>query len=613
VGSSGKNRFFVLILGVAAVFLVLLLRLWNLQVIEGYRYRTQSEDNRIRQVPISPARGPVFDRNGELLVENRPSFNLMVLPREVGDREALFARLSAFTGQDVASLEKNWQKGKRQPHYLPLPLVEDLGRERMEQLAENAVNLPGVFIEARPVRYYPFGDMAAHVLGYMGQINEEELQKTDYDGYRSGDFVGKSGLEKDLEADLRGEAGNHLIEVDVKGKMLRILRTREPKPGRQVYLTLDRGLQQTLEKAFGDEAGSAVVLDVHTGEVLAMASNPRFNPADFAQGISSTEWQQLLQNPRHPLTNKVLQGQYPPGSTFKIVTALAALKAGVTTPERSFFCPGQITIGNHRFRDWKRGGHGMTDLRKALKESCDVWFYQVGFETGIDKISSMAMALGLGHSTGIDLSGEKKGLIPTREWKRRAFHEDWFDGETVNVSIGQGFVLTTPLQLAVMTATVANGGTVYRPYLVSKVEDPSGEVVFQNRPTVVREVGLKEENLRVVREALAAVVNEPHGTAYSCRLEGLRMAGKTGTAQVVRLKEKLSVHKDEDIPYRFRDHALFVAFAPAEDPEIAMAVVVEHGLHGGSAAAPICQAVFARYFDVRPAGSKEEAVSSEGD
>ncbi|NLC71939.1 MAG: penicillin-binding protein 2 [Desulfuromonadaceae bacterium] len=596
----------------AAIFLILLLRLWNLQVIEGHRYRTQSEDNRIRFVPISPARGPVFDRNGELLVENRPSFNLMVLPREVGEKEVLFARLNAFTGQDPETLEKNWQKGRKQPRYLPLALAEDLGWERMELLAENAVDLPGVFVEAQPVRSYPFGDMAAHVLGYMGQIGEEELQKSDYEGHRGGDFIGKSGLERGLEGHLRGEPGNHLIEVDVKGKKLRILRTREPRPGRQVYLTLDRKLQQVLEKAFGDEAGGAVVVNVHSGEVLAMVSSPCFNPAHFAQGISSAEWQQLLEDHRHPLSNKAIQGQYPPGSTFKIVTALAALESGLVKPDRQVFCPGQIHIGNRRFRCWKRGGHGWTDLRKALKESCDVWFYQVGFETGIDRISAMSLGLGLGTATGIELSGEKKGLIPTREWKRRAFKEDWFDGETVNASIGQGFVLTTPLQLAVMTAAVANGGTVYRPYLVSRIEDPSGELIFQNKPTVVNHVDLKEENVRAVREALTAVVNEQRGTAWSSRLEGVRMAGKTGTAQVVKLKDKIPPNREEEVPYRFRDHALFVAFAPADKPEIAMAVVVEHGMHGSSMAAPICQALFAHYFGVQAVGAREGIVP-EGD
>ncbi|NLV24540.1 MAG: penicillin-binding protein 2 [Deltaproteobacteria bacterium] len=612
MGNSGKNRFFALLAGVAGIFLVLLLRLWNLQVIEGPRYRTQSEDNHIRMVPISPARGPVFDRNGELLVENRPSFNLMVLPREIGERGTLFRRLSALAGRDPEALEKNWEKGKRQPRYLPLALAEDVGWERMELLAENAVDLPGVFIEAKPVRSYPFGDMAAHVLGYMGQIAEEELQKNDYEGYRSGDFIGKSGLERALESHLRGEPGNHLIEVDVKGKQLRILRTKEPKPGRQVYLTLDRNLQQTLEEAMGDQAGGAVVIKVNSGEVLAMASSPRFNPARFAQGISAAEWQQLLEDHRHPLSNKVIQGQYPPGSTFKIVTALAALEAGMVKADRAVFCPGQIHIGNRRFRCWRRGGHGWTDLRKALKESCDVWFYQVGFETGIDRISAMSLALGLGQPTGIDLAGEKKGLIPTREWKRRAFKENWFDGETVNASIGQGFVLTTPMQLAVMMAAVANGGTVYRPFLVSRIEDPTGEVVFENKPTATRQNDLQEENLRMMREALSAVVNEQRGTAWRSRLEGLRMAGKTGTSQVVKLKEKILSHKEDEIPYRFRDHALFVAFAPAEKPEIAMAVVVEHGQHGSSAAAPVCQAVFAHYFGVRPAGGHEGTVF-EGD
>ena len=609
---AGKNRFFILTGGVVGIFLVLLLRLWNLQVIDSHRYRVQAEDNRIRYVPIHPPRGPVFDRNGELLVGNRPAFNLMALPREVEDRALLFSRLAALAGLDPATLEKNWQKGRRQPRYLPLMLANDIGWDRMELIEENAVDLTGVFIEVQPVRFYPHGDLAAHALGYLGQVAEEELQKSDFEGYRAGDFIGKSGLERGLEGYLRGEPGDHLIEVDVKGKKLRILRTREPKPGGQVHLTLDWQLQQAVENAFGNEAGGAVVVDVRNGGILALVSRPGFNPAHFAQGISETEWLQLLRDPRFPLSNKVVHGQYPPGSTFKIVTALAALKSGLIQPDRQVFCPGEITLGNRRFRCWKQGGHGWTDFRKAIKESCDTWFYQIGFEVGIDRISAMAFALGLGQPTGVDLGGEKGGLIPTREWKRKAFREEWVDGETVNASIGQGFVLTTPLQLAVMTAAVANGGTVYRPHLVARVEDPSGEILFQGTPTVRSRVEFNDRQLRAVREALVAVVNERRGTAWNSRLVGVQVAGKTGTAQVVKLKEKNLQTPNQEIPYRFRDHALFVAYAPAEKPEIAMAVVVEHGMHGSRAAAPLCQAVFARYFGAT-IPPRDEQSGLEGD
>jgi penicillin-binding protein 2 len=330
-----------------------------------------------------------------------------------------------------------------------------------------------------------------------------------------------------------------------------------------------------------------------------MVSRPGFNPAHFARGIKGEEWKKIIMDSRHPLQNKAIKGQYPPGSTFKIVTALSALQAGIANTETVVYCPGSFTMGNRRFRCWKRGGHGWTDMRKALKESCDVYFYKVGYELGIDILSETAVSLGLGDRTGIDLDGEKKGLMPDRDWKWRRFGEKWYDGETVNASIGQGFVLATPIQLAVMTAAVANNGKVMKPYVVSRVEHWSGEKLLENVPTVVNKIGLDSKHLHAVFKGLEAAVNERKGTAWTSRLEKIRIAGKTGTAQVVKLKEKLDKNKDEeDIPYNLRDHALFVACAPAEKPEIAVAVVVEHGSHGGSVAAPITQAIFSHYFGV---------------
>ncbi len=594
-----KKQFRILVAVVVGIFLILILRLWYLQIINTDGFRTQSEENRTRYVLIPAERGPLFDRNGDLLVENRPSFNILALRQEVGDREELFSALAKLMGVEAAELEKNWQHSKALPPYIPVLLAEDVGWDTMEKIEENTVTLPGILVEPQPMRAYPHGVMAAHLLGYLGQVTEKELRSPGFEDYYPGAYVGKSGLEKVLDPYLRGSPGEHRIEVDVKGKMLRVLKTREPKPGNRVFLTIRKDLQEAAEKAFGDQAGAAVALDIHSGEVLAMVSRPGFNPAHFARGIRGEEWKKILTDSRHPLQNKAIKGQYPPGSTFKIVTALAALKAGTATPETVVYCPGSVKYGNRRFRCWKRGGHGWTDIRKAVKESCDVYFYKVGYELGIDQLSETAKNLGLGARTGIDLDGEKKGLMPDRDWKWKRFGEKWYDGETVNASIGQGFVLATPIQLAVMTAAVANGGKVMKPYVVSRVEHWSGQKLLENEPTVVREVKFEKRHLKAVSEGLEAAVNERKGTAWTSRLEGVRIAGKTGTAQVVKLKEKLGKNTaEEDIPYRFRDHALFVAYAPVEAPEIAVAVVVEHGSHGGSVAAPITQAIFSHYFGI---------------
>ncbi|MEJ2698411.1 MAG: penicillin-binding protein 2, partial [Desulfuromonadales bacterium] len=547
-----KKRFLLLSLGAIGIFLLLAMRLWYLQIINVDRYRELSEKNRIRYVPITAPRGPILDRNGDLLVDNRPAFGVSVLRQEVENRDELLQRLSVFLGVEKAKLESRWKEGRNYPIFHPLPLAEDVSRDVLEKVQENSVELPGVLIEVRPLRAYPHKEMAANLLGYLGEISDNDLQSPAFQDYRPGDFVGRSGLEKNLESYLRGKDGERRVEVDVQGKELRILKTLEPKPGDKVFLTLRSDLQQAAAEAFGDKAGAAVALDVHTGEVLAMVSKPSFDPALFAGGISSKEWVALLRNPRHPLQNKAIRGQYPPGSTFKIITALAALQAGVVSPSTEVDCKGSITLGRRVFRCWKRWGHGLIGLNSAIKESCDVWFYEAGLAVGIDRIAEMARKFGLGQPLGFRLEGEKGGLIPDRDWKRRRFGTGWYDGETAIAAIGQGYDLVTPLQLATMTAAVANGGTVFRPHVVKRIEDFSGKVVLENAPEAIRTVSLKGGVLRAVRLGMEAAVNDPHGTAGSCKLRQVRVAGKTGTAQVV--KRKGEDERGEDVSYRFRDH-----------------------------------------------------------
>ncbi|MHB8978650.1 MAG: penicillin-binding protein 2 [Trichloromonadaceae bacterium] len=594
--SGWRKRFILLSLAAALVFALLLLRLWYLQVISAERYLALSEKNRIRHVAIAAPRGPIYDRNGELLVDNRPSFGISVLRQEVDDEADLLDRLAGYLQVPREDLQKRWDAGLRFPSFRPVPLAEDISRDVLELVQENSVNLPGVLIEVRPLRSYPYAESAAHLFGYLGEITEAELQSKDFEGYRPGDFVGKSGLEKSLEPKLRGIAGQRRVEVDVRGKELRLLKIQDSVPGNKVYLTIDRKLQQATEAAFGETSGSAVVMDVRTGAVLAMASLPSFNPALFARGISGEEWINLLQNPHHPQQKKTIKGQYPPASTFKIVTALAALKAGIANPATSVNCTGSFSLGNRAFRCWKRHGHGRVDLKKALKESCDIWFYQFGLELGIDRLSQMAFDLGLGESLGFPLEYEKSGLIPTRQWKKKRFGTRWYDGETVIASIGQGYVLTTPLQLATMMSTVVNGGTVLRPQVVRRVESLGGELLREVTPQVIKSTPLAPGDLKVVLKALDAVVNEPGGTAWSSRINEVQYGGKTGTAQVVRLRDDRD--RKREIPYQFRDHGLFVGYAPVDDPQIVVAVVVEHGGGGGSAAAPVARKIIASYFGI---------------
>ncbi|OGR34158.1 MAG: penicillin-binding protein 2, partial [Desulfuromonadales bacterium GWD2_61_12] len=593
-----RRRFLFLTILAVAVFLVLLGRLWYLQVIRAEDYQALSERNRVRYVPIEPPRGPVFDRHGELLVENRPAFGVSVLRNEVSFPEPLLQRLSTLLGISLEELKRRWEAGRRLPRYQPLPLATDIGRDAMEQIQENSLALPGVLIEVQPVRSYTHGAMAAHTFGYVGEISEKDLAGGKFEGYRSGDTVGKIGLEKHLEPYLRGTSGERRVEVDARGRELRQLKALEPVPGKKIYLTLDTALQEVAEGAFGDKAGAAVVLDVNSGEVLALVSRPGFDPALFSGGISVQRWSELVKNPLRPLQNRAIQGQYPPGSTFKIVTALAALQAGAASSGTTVDCSGSFAYGDREFRCWKKEGHGKTDLRKALRESCDVWFYEVALDLGIDRLAQMAFDLGLGQTNELPLDGERKGLIPTREWKRRNYGTSWYNGETVIAAIGQGYVLTTPLQLAVMTAAVANGGTVLRPQLLLRVEDLDGATLYEGKPEVKRILDFAPGVLPPVRRGLEAVVNDYGGTGAAARIDGIRVAGKTGTAQVIKRKEDNAVVIDD--PYRFRDHALFVAYAPAERPQIAVAVVVDHGGHGGSSAAPIARAIMNQYFGLAP-------------
>ena len=585
-------RVFRLTIAVCVVFFILLTRLWYLQVIQTERLRELSESNRLRLVPVAASRGTILDRNGEVLVNNTPSFSVAVIPQDVKDREWLLTALSRHLQTDREGLAERWDKGKGRAKYYPIVLSSGITRSQLEYLEENRLWLPGLEIEMKPIREYPGGLLAAHLLGYLGEISEQEMSEDRYREYNLGDYIGKSGIERFWERELHGVNGGRQIEVDARGRFLRTLTESRPVTGNSVILTIDKKIQKAAELAFGDRAGAAVVMDVRSGEILAFASNPSFDPALFAGRMPPEKWQSYLDDKRHPLENKALKGQYPPGSTFKIITALAALDAGIIDANSTVVCKGSYTVGKTVFKCWNKHGHGSVNLKKALRESCDVYFYQLAERLGVDRIARSAREFGLGEAMGVGLDNEKSGLIPTAAWKEKKYGKKWFHGETLPVAIGQGFVLMTPIQLASMISTLANDGTVYRPHLVKRIVDPDGRVIKEFGPEVLKKVPGNPANLRLVKEGLLAVVNESGGTGGAARLYEVKVAGKTGTSQVVKLRDDRGV-----VPYEYRDHALFVAFAPYEKPEVAVAVVIEHGEHGGAAAAPIAGRILRAYFE----------------
>jgi penicillin-binding protein 2 len=589
---ESKQRILVISFVVGAMFFILLLRLWHLQILSADDYRSMSENNRLRFVPVAAARGAIMDRSGKVLVSNRPSFSLAVVPQEVKDKDGLLDRLARLLGLDRTELEERWNKVMGRAKYYPIVLASNISRDQVEIIEENRLRLPGVEIEMKPVREYSSNILAAHLLGYIGEISDDEMDKQGYEEYNLGDYVGKNGIERSWEQELHGNDGGRQLEVDARGRVLRTISESYPTVGNSVVLTIDAAVQKQAEKAFGEQAGAAVALDVNSGEVLAFVSNPSFDPALFSGKLPADIWKSYLDDKRHPLENKALTGQYPPGSTFKVITALAGLENGLISDSTSVNCSGSYKMGRDTFKCWNKNGHGTTSLKKSLRESCDVYYYQLGEHLGVDLIAKTAKKFMLGTPLGIGLNNEKPGLIPTAEWKQKRFGKRWYHGETLPVSIGQGYVLMTPIQMASMISTVANEGTVYRPFLVKRIVDTDGKTLKEFKPEIIGQTGISADKFRLVKQGLFAVVNEPGGTGGMARLSDVRVAGKTGTSQVVKMRDS-----KRGTPYQFRDHALFVAFAPYDKPEIAVAVVVEHGEHGGSAAAPIAARMLRAYFD----------------
>jgi penicillin-binding protein 2 len=524
------------------------------------------------------------------------------MPAELRERELTLAALGSLLDRDPSELSERVGNPKGRTRFQSVRIARDLPYDSRTRVESHLYALPGVFTDVSPRRYYVGGSLAAHVLGYTGEIQVGQLEKRAFADYRSGDVIGQAGVESRFESTLRGRAGGRNVVVDVAGRVDEVLDEVEATPGGTVVLTIDRDLQRVAEDAFlpevigGEEKrGAVVALDPRNGDVLALVSHPAFDPNSFAGGIDSATWKQLMESEGRPIQNRALAGQYPPGSTYKVILAAAGLEEGAITPDDRVFCPGTFKLGRRTYRCWKRGGHGSVNLHEALMRSCDVFFYQLGLKLGIDRIAFFANGFHLGRRTGIALGNESPGIVPTRAWKERRFKEVWLKGETVSASIGQGFNLTTPMQLAVAYAAIANGGTIFKPRILLRQSGPDGTVESGPEPESLGKVPVLTDHLATITRALEGVVHGEGGTGARARISGVRVAGKTGTAQVVRLEETEDL-EEEEIPFKFRDHGWFAAFAPVEAPEIVVVALAEHGGHGGSAAGPIVKAVLARYF-----------------
>jgi penicillin-binding protein 2 len=593
-----KRRLTAATFFILALTSIIILRLWFLQVYKGYEFEEKSKVNRVRELRIVAPRGNIYDRHGQLLITNRPSFNVVWTREDALDPDQVIKRLAKILDDDISNILDRIRAGAGTPKYMPLLLKEDISWRTLAYIENNHLNLPGVRIEVVPAREYLFGNLSSHMVGYLGEINKRELQRSRPGEYEGGDRVGKQGLEKLFEKQLRGEMGMSMLEVDARGFEKKQLAKKQPLPGNDIMLTIDADLQATAEKSLLGLAGAVIVTEVNTGRLLVLASSPPLQLNDFVGGISQKAWRAMLEDPLTPLPNKAIQGQYPPASTYKMVTALAGLEEGVITKDTVFNCSGSLRLGNRTFRCWKRAGHGEVNLNKALAESCDVYFYQLSQDLHVDTIASYANSLGLGKKTGINLEHEKSGLIPTADWKFNRYQERWQPGETLTIAIGQGFNLATPLQINVMSAAIANGGIAYRPQFIEEIIDPDGKTIQMFSPIRNGESKGMEASLELIRQGLVTAVNGPNGTGGQARLEEIIVAGKTGTAQVVHLSHVEDIDSEEKIPYKMRDHAWFTCYAPAEKPEIAVTVLVEHGMHGGSTAAPIARQILTKYFNL---------------
>lgn len=585
----------------AALLTGLGVRLGWLQVVQGQHYHTLAEENRIDTKLIAPSRGEIVDRFGVPLAVNKRDFRVLLTAEQTEDVDLLLDKLHKIVPLHPRDIERVLKKIKQRPKYVPIEVKNGLNWQQVSEIEVNLPDLTGLATESADLRSYPLGESTAHLTGYVGRVNEADLKKGEKVLSLPGFRIGKSGLEKSFEKTLRGQAGTRQMEVNAYGRDVRELKRRPPQTGKRVSLTIDSGLQMVTQKRLEQEtSAAAVVMDAHTGSVYALANAPAYDPNMFVTGLSAEQWEEWLNDPALPLNNKACSGQYPPGSTFKMVTALAALEKGIINHKTVFRCPGHYDVGPDRFHCWKHSGHGWVDLKMALAQSCDVFFYEISREVGIDNIAAMGKKLGLGEKYGFDLHDERAGLMPTKDWKLGHLGKKWRPGETIVASIGQGYVQATPLQLAVMTARLVNGGKAVTPHIVDKV----GDEQYYNAQQWPK-MDIPSNHLRLVQRGMNAVTMHEKGTAYKMRIEDPQyaMGGKSGTSQVRRItraQRKAGIKRQEDLPWEHRHHALFVAYAPIKKPRYICSVIVEHGISGSGAAAPIARDLLLEVQKRRP-------------
>lgn len=606
-----EERYFKVRVYFAALFVALCmgmmgLRLFYLQITSNEHYATLSQENRVRVVPVPPTRGLIFDRNLKLLANNKPSYQIEITPVQVNDIQQVVKDVGAFIHLEEHHLKKFFDDIKRKQTFQSTPLKINLSEEEVARFSVNRHRFPGVEITARANRFYPLSGISTHALGYVGRINAQEVQTVDKQSYSGTTHIGKLGIEKRYEDVLHGEVGYEHIEINAQGRKLRVLETVASTPGSDLILTIDAELQKVAQDSLGDRKGSVVAMDPVTGEVLAFVSTPTFDPNLFVNGISRAKYSLLRDDPDRPLFNRALTGQYPPGSTIKPIIALAGLHYGVTWADKTMFAGPFYKLPGHKrkYRDWKRGGHGKVDMYKAITQSCDVYFYTLATELGIDRMSEFLSYFNLGNRTQLDTWGEAKGLVPTQDWKRGVHGQPWYPGETVITGIGQGYMLTTPLQLAVATSAIAMRGQGVQPRFLRAIRK-QGDVQVMAHATAMPYIEVNNDLYwDQIISAMVDVVHKPNGTANRIgRKAKYKIAGKTGTAQVFGLAED-EEYEEENIAEKLRDHALFIAFAPADDPKIAVAVIVENGGSGSSVAAPVARIVMDNYLL-----TKEELVA----
>ena len=608
VVKSHKSRAEILFCLILFCFIIILIRLCFLQIYRGDTLYQYSIQNRLRKENIQASRGMIFSRNNQLFVHNIPRFDVIIIPQYLLNKKETLQKLSQILSIKVKNIENNLKKHSRQARYLPIRIKKNVSKKEVAIIETENEKMPGVQIQTFISREYIDKEVGGHLLGYISEISQPQLpkyRKRDKINYKFGDFIGQSGIEEKFDNYLRGEDGYQFMEVDAKGRMKRFVKSNNllagiknkiSIPGNNIRLTIDRDMQLVAYKALAGKVGAVVAIDIHTGEILSMVSRPSFDPTQFSKGLTPEYWANLVNNKNRPLKDRTIQEHYSPGSVFKVITAIAALEEQIIRPEEKIFCSPTLKLGRRVFHDWKKSGHGKTDLYKSLRSSVDVYFYKIAMKMDIDVLAKYARMFGLGFKTGIDLPRETSGLIPTKEWKKKRFGKEWQQGENLVCAIGQGYILTTPLQLAMVYAAIANNGTIYQPQIIKEVFTNAGDLIKSTSPEIISKVDIKKSTFFHVKKGLYQVVNHRKGTAWWYRGRGIRMAGKTGTAQVISLSPKELFSKCAEMPYKSRHHGLFAGFAPFDNPRIAVAVIVEHGCSGSSSSAPIARDVITLYM-----------------